>query len=96
MTYQDLTDDQADALILRAFEKGIVTAPFLPRVIREWRRPSFEEFEPRTAWSLLNAFTTVLSKRAEKQPQAYTVQTMRLNALLSPESASDGQLAQAT
>ncbi len=96
MTYQDLTDDQADALILRAFEKGIVTAPFLPRVIREWRNPSFEEFEPRTAWSLLNAFTTVLGERAAKQPQAYTVQTMRLNSLLSPTAAAEEQLAQAT
>ncbi len=96
MMYQDLTDDQADALILRAFEKGIVTAPFLPRVIREWRTPSFEEFEPRTAWSLLNAFTTVLGERAERRPQAYTVQTMRLNALLGPKDASQGQFAQAT
>lgn len=30
----------ADALILRAFEKGIVSSPHLPGVIREWRNPT--------------------------------------------------------
>lgn len=78
----DLTDDQADALILRSFEKGIISAPLLPKVIAEWRKPSFEEFEPRTVWSLFNAFTTILRPRTETVPAVVAGQTMRLNALL--------------
>lgn len=84
MMHRELTSDQADALILRAFEKGILGAHHLPGVIKEWRKPSFEEFEPRTAWSLLNAFTTTLGERAIKQPHRYAVQTMRLSNLLQP------------
>jgi hypothetical protein len=29
-------------------------------VLKEWRQPSHAEFEPRTAWSLFNAFTETL------------------------------------
>lgn len=78
----DLRAEQADSLILRAYEKGLLSYLHLPRVIEEWRRPSFEQFQPRTAWSLLNAFTTVLKDRAQKNPSLFAVQTMRLNALL--------------
>src|SRR5262249_62091137 len=78
----ELRSEQADSLILRAFEKGLLSYLQLPRVIQEWRRPSFDEFQPRTSWSLLNAFTTVLQDRAQKNPSTFAVQTMRLNALL--------------
>jgi hypothetical protein len=84
----ELRPELADSLILRSYEKGIISAPQLPRVLKEWREPSFEEFQPRTAWSLLNAFTTVLRDRATAQPTQFTVQTMRLNALLGPTPAS--------
>jgi hypothetical protein len=78
----ELRAEQADSFILRAFEKGIISTLQLPAVLKEWRSPSFEEFQPRTAWSLLNAFTTVLRDRAQRQPQSFMVQTMRLNHLL--------------
>jgi hypothetical protein len=32
----------------------------LPRVLKEYREPWHEEFMPRTAWSLYNAFTEVM------------------------------------
>ncbi|MFO0809055.1 MAG: DUF932 domain-containing protein [Gemmataceae bacterium] len=83
LLHTTLTDDQADALILRSWERGIVGARELPRVLKEWRTPSFEEFEPRTAWSLLNAFTGALRDRAASQPAAYATQTIRLNGLLT-------------
>ena len=88
----ELREEQADSFILRAFEKGIISTYQLPAVLKEWRSPSFEEFGPRTAWSLLNAFTTVLRDRAERQPQSFMVQTMRLNNLLE---AREAPLAQA-
>lgn len=82
MRARELRPEQADSLILQSFERGIISAPVLPRVIKEWRAPRYEEFEPRTAWSLLNAFTTALGDRATRTPVAFAVQTMRLNHLL--------------
>jgi hypothetical protein len=81
----ELKPELADALILRAFEQGMIGARELPGVIKEWRTPSFEDFEERTAWSLLSAFTTVLRTRSQTQPQSFLVQTMRLQALLDRE-----------
>lgn len=82
----ELRSEVADSLILRAFENGMLSIHHLPRVIQEWREPSFEEFQPRTAWSLLNAFTTVLRDRAQKNPAQFAVQTMRLNSLVEPRA----------
>lgn len=77
-----LGDEAAEALLLRSFEGGFVSHLALPRVIREWRQPTHEEFRPRTAWSLLNAFTTVLAPRAKSNPHEYARQTMRLGSLV--------------
>jgi hypothetical protein len=78
----ELSPDAADAIILRAFERGIVSTLQLPAVIRQWRNPSLPEFAPRTAWSLFNSFTAVMSARAERQPHQHLVQTMQLNRLM--------------
>lgn len=85
LQFTDLTDEQASHLILTAFLKGIISAPQLPRVCAEWLNPTFEEFQPRTAWSLLNSFTTVLRPVAVSNPQRFAGQSIRLNALLSTE-----------
>ena len=79
---REIPDDRAEALMLRSFEAGVVSHRFLPAVIREWRSPSFEEFRPRTAWSLLNAFTTALGSRAKSNPQEYARTTMWLGGLI--------------
>jgi hypothetical protein len=81
----ELTADQADALILRAFERGIVGARELPKVLHEWRNPPHEDFQPRTAWSLFNAFTSALKDRSVQQPHQFAHQTMRLNGMF-PET----------
>lgn len=83
-----LTDNLADALILRSFEKGIIGAPSPACIIHEWRQPSFDDFKPRTLWSLANAYTTALSERARAQPALFAVQTTRLNAFLDPSEHS--------
>ena len=85
LLHLELTDDQADALILRSFERGVIGARELPKVLHEWRNPAFEEFQPRTAWSLLNAFTSALRERAVSQPASFAVQTIQLNGLLDPK-----------
>lgn len=90
MMERELSSDRADSLILRSYEKGIIFALQLPLVLKEWREPSFEEFQPRTTWSLFNAFTSVLRERATTQPSKYAVQTIRLNAMLEPTAPAIG------
>lgn len=77
--------EQADALILLGFERGIVGARELPRVHQQWRNPPFEKFQPRAVWVQLNDFTSAMQERGGSQPQSYAIQTMRLQALLDPE-----------
>lgn len=84
----DLSSDAADALLLRAFERDIISAPLLPRVIREWRQPTFEEFAPRTLWSLLNSFTTVLTERQKSNPQQFAAITIQLHNFFQKETST--------
>ena len=79
-----LTELEADSLILRSWECGIITVNDLPKVLREWRNPSHEEFVPRTAWSLYNAYTAALNGRSQTNPQAHSVATMRVARLFGP------------
>ena len=57
------TDADAHDLMMRAVRAKAFPASKLPRVIGEWDSPTHEEFEGRTAWSLLNAFTEVQKRR---------------------------------
>ena len=59
-------------------------------VLKEWREPSFEDFRERTAWSLLNAFTTVLGARLGSNPQQYAALTMKLQDHLDKEVFPEG------
>ncbi len=77
-----LSGESAESIMLRAFEAGIVTR-LLPDVIREWRKPSFPEFRPRTAWSLYNAFTSALRSRAASNPEQHAANTIKLGALFN-------------
>jgi hypothetical protein len=78
----DLTDQAAESLMLRSFEQAVISHRLLPRVISEWRSPSFDAFRPRTLWSLFNAFTIALREREETNPQQFTRLTLRLGNLL--------------
>jgi len=59
---------EADSLLLRGYEKGVIASRLLPRLIQEWRQPSYPEFEVRTAWSMLQAFTHVIKDRQKDMP----------------------------
>jgi len=65
-----LTDEQAKLVIYRAFIEGDFEAPkHLVRAVHEaYFNPQFQEFAPRTLWSLTNAFTTAL-KQLDPVPQ---------------------------
>lgn len=57
---QQITDDEARLQIFRAFIEEQLSAPkHLARdVWQNWLEPAHDEFRPRTAYSLQNAFTT--------------------------------------
>jgi hypothetical protein len=86
MSEMELTPDQASHVILTAYRRGIISALQLPKVCEEWENPRYEDFKPRTAFSLFNAFTEILKPRAVTAPQTFVAQTIRLNGLMLPEA----------
>jgi len=58
----DIADAAAHDLVVRAVDCRVIATGQVPHVLREWRTPRFEEFRPRTAWSLFNAFTEILKR----------------------------------
>lgn len=70
MKAMQLERRQAHHLMIQAIKGGVLVASRLPLVIEAWELPHHEEFVPRTAWSLFNAFTEVqksLSARAQME-----------------------------
>ncbi len=85
MKSEELSEDQANSLILKSAERRVIGWRAIPEVLREWRAPSNEAFQPRTAYSLLNAFTEVLKGRFEKYPLKAAYETISLQKLLCPD-----------
>jgi hypothetical protein len=80
-----LSEDAANSYLLQAYEQGIIGMRILPLVIQEWRNPKFEEYRPRTAYSLFNCCTDVLGRtRQQSFPAESALATMRLSKLLTP------------
>lgn len=77
----ELSETEAAACILTAYEQDIVSSRLLPEAIAEWRKPSKDDFIPRTAWSLFNGFTWVLKQR-QKKPAEFIAKTMKLYGLV--------------
>jgi hypothetical protein len=81
----ELSEDAANSYMLQAYEKNIVSTRILPLVIKEWREPKYDEFAPRTAWSLWNAFTDAIGQvRQKSNPASAAHSTIRLQKLLAP------------
>ena len=59
----NLSNPQAHDLMIETVRAKAFLASKIPRVIEQWDHPNHEEFAPRTAWSLLNAFTEVQKSR---------------------------------
>jgi hypothetical protein len=95
--FQDLTlsDERAESLILRSFERGFVSYRALPAVIQEWRRPSHDYGPDPSLWRLFNAWTTVLAPVAKRSPQRFASLTMDLQRMidehLPPPDASNAE-----
>ena len=65
-----LSDDKAKLILYKAFVDGELEAPksLLSHVHHLYFEPQYEEFSPRTMWSLSNAFTSVF-KELDPIPQ---------------------------
>lgn len=59
MKVRELTPAHAHHLMVEAVKANVLPASRLPKVIESWEEPRHEEFTPRTAWSLFNAFTEI-------------------------------------
>lgn len=83
----DLTEDRALALIVRAIEEHVISAPVISKVLAEWRNPTHDygTGDRPTAWRLLQSFALVLGNRAATNPTQYADQTIRLNGLILPD-----------
>jgi hypothetical protein len=71
----DFTDRQAAHFFGRCYFDDILSPRQIPVAVEQWKRPTFEEFNERTAWSAYNAVTYALKSEApatamEKHVQA--------------------------
>jgi hypothetical protein len=78
-----IADHYAEAMLLRLYQDEALLSPrSLPLALKQWREPSFEGFEEKTAWRLFSACTYALSSRAKSNPGAHLSATLRLGSLL--------------
>lgn len=68
--YQDteLATADADQLLGSAVRNKALPPSKLLKVLNEWKEPRHDEFKPRTAWSMFNAFTEVLKESPAQLP----------------------------
>jgi hypothetical protein len=68
MKAKELDEDDVNRILMttgrlnRLGNNGIMPWSWIGQVDFEYRNPTFKEFEPRTAWSLFNAFTWVVKR----------------------------------
>lgn len=84
-----ISDTDAESLILRSHEKGLVSYKHLIPVLKEYRAPSFEEFNDPTLWRLENAFTTVLGFLSKTAPGRYAKMCIGLQGLLATKAPAE-------
>jgi hypothetical protein len=82
MKIRELTPPAAHHLMVEAIRASVLPASRLPKVIEAWEDPKHEEFTPRTAWSLFNAFTEV---QKGSGPRSQMEGSLRLSALFRSE-----------
>lgn len=82
MKVRELPQAHAHHLMIEAVKGDVVPASRLPKVIEVWEEPEHEDFAPRTAWLLFNAFTEVQKQFA---PRAQMEGSLRLSSLFRRE-----------
>ena len=74
-----LTDVQAHDVLVNAMDCRAIGPCKLPHVLKEWREPQHEEFQPRNVWSLFNSFTETMKGT---KPDAILRRTQVLHGLM--------------
>jgi hypothetical protein len=82
MKVRELPLAHAHHLMVEAVKANVLPASRLPKVIEAWEEPKHEEFAPRTAWSLFNAFTEV---QKSTSPWLQMEGSLRLSSLFRRE-----------
>lgn len=77
-----MSPERVHHVIVSAIRVGISPASRLPKILEAWDEPKHQEFEPRTAWSLFNAFTEVLKAGPPRQQMEAS---LRLTSLFRRE-----------
>jgi hypothetical protein len=90
MKARQLAPRDADHLLVEGLRRRVLPASRLPQVMRAWEKPRYPEFAPRTAWSLLNAFTEVTKSRS---PRAQIEGTLRLTRMFREKLSLTGKAA---
>jgi hypothetical protein len=66
----------ANHILMESVRQDAIPVSFLPRVIQAYEKPQYEEFSPRTAWSLYNAFSGAVKSQS---PRAQMENTLRVS-----------------
>lgn len=74
----ELTDAMVHDIVVRSLDRRVIGPLKLVDVVKEYREPRHGEFRPRTAWSLMNAFTEVAKGGIRQLP----ARTQALHGLL--------------
>ena len=87
-----ISDDQAKALMFDSFRQELLPKQYLSEVAKNYFEPKHEDFAPRTAWSLHNAYTEVFKLMA---PMSAQKSNMAVSRLLGLTSTKAGQVIEA-
>lgn len=86
----NLTEMQVHDILIRAMMAKAIPNSYITKILKEWQEPRHGEFEPRTLWSLQNAFTEVYKEANVLDTPG---RTTRLHGLLdSVLAASDTRI----
>ena len=82
-----LTEIIVHDVLIRSVDAKVMANSYIAKVLEEWRNPQHDEFAPRTAWSLFNAYTEVFKGT---NPLDLPQRTERLHGLLDLVSVQEG------
>ena len=87
-----LSDDEAKSLMFESFRQELLPKQYLADVAKFYFEPIHADFEPRTAWSLHNAYTEIFKLMA---PMSAQKSNMAVSRLLGLTSTKAGQVIEA-
>jgi hypothetical protein len=85
-----ITDREANDIIVRsAADHECITGGEIIDVVGEWRKPRYEDFAPRNAWSLHNAYTEVHKRVQNINGNLAAERSVRMSRMFADLFAKD-------